>query len=143
MKLAVNGLPGSSATAQWVKTERRSRVGSAAMARAMATASPGCAPTRCMPVSTLRWTRTGRCGVRPAASAAAASPVTPDAVYTVASRSAATSVSISSVDACESTITTASMPASRSSTPSDTSATASTSAPPRRAAPATSTAPWP
>ena len=53
---AVYGSPGSSATAQWVHTDASSSAGSRTTASARATASVGLAPTRCMPVSTLRCT---------------------------------------------------------------------------------------
>jgi hypothetical protein len=56
---AVNGLSGSSATAQWVQTDSSTSAGCAATALARPTTSAGAAPTRCIPVSTLRCTGTG------------------------------------------------------------------------------------
>ena len=53
--------------------------GSAATVAAMARRSSGAAPTRCMPVSTLTWTATGR----PAAAAAAPKAAIPPAEYSV------------------------------------------------------------
>ena len=56
---AVNGSSGSSATAQWVHSPSSDRSGSACTSSARRTTSSGAAPTRCIPVSTLRWTGTG------------------------------------------------------------------------------------
>ncbi len=56
-----------SATGRWVQMPSSCNAGSATTAAAMARRSSGAAPTRCMPVSTLTWTATGR----PAAAAAA------------------------------------------------------------------------
>ncbi len=55
------------------------KVGSATTAAAMVRRSSGAAPTRCMPVSTLTWTPTGR----PAAAAAALQAAMPSAEYSV------------------------------------------------------------
>ena len=69
---AVNGSSGSSATAQWVHTavERQARARRRRRS-ASATTSSGAAPTRCMPVSTLRWTGTRPPRPRPPRRAAA------------------------------------------------------------------------
>ncbi len=53
----MNGLSGSSATAQWVNTPSSSSSGRRSISRATASASSGATPTRFIPVSTLRWTR--------------------------------------------------------------------------------------
>ena len=55
---AVNGLSGSSATGQCVHTPSSSTSESSPIALASGTTSAGAAPTRCMPVSTLRCTGT-------------------------------------------------------------------------------------
>ena len=57
---AVNGSSGSSATAQCVHDASRDRRGSVCTSSASRTTSAVEAPTRCMPVSTLRWIGTGR-----------------------------------------------------------------------------------
>ena len=57
---AVKGSSGSSATAQCVHSASRDSSGSACTSSASRTTSAGEAPTRCMPVSTLRWIGTGR-----------------------------------------------------------------------------------
>ena len=62
---SVKGWSGSSATAQWVHTASSSRPGSPTTLWAKARASSGAAPTRCIPVSTLRWTRSGVAASRP------------------------------------------------------------------------------
>jgi hypothetical protein len=135
----VKGLSGSSATAQWVKTDPSARCSAATTACTTARTSSGWAPTRCIPVSTFTWT----CTCWSAAAATPSRRATPASVYTVASSRASTSSSSSATEASDSTSTGASIPAARSSAPSAASATASTSAPPARAARAEGTAPCP
>jgi hypothetical protein len=104
------------------------------------TASAGTAPTRCIPVSTLRWIDTG-----PAPGRAAAWPIAAIAsgVYTVIEVRVAMTSSISLSRGSDRSRMGASMPAARSSVASGTWATASHAAPASSAARATGTAPWP
>src|SRR6266536_1212817 len=136
----VYGLSGSSATARCVRTPSRRSSVRAAIDSASANASSRVQPTRCMPVSTLRWTRRGSA---PESATALASASMGAGVYTTGGRASGTTAAAASGGGSDSTRTGASIPAARSSAPSSTSATPSHAAPASTAARATGTAPWP
>src|SRR6266545_2547082 len=136
----VYGLSGSSATARCVRTPSRRSSVRAVIDCASANAWSTRQPTRCMPVSTFRWTGSGSA---PESATALASASMPAGVYTTGVRPSATTAAAASGGGSDSTRTGASIPTARSSAPSSTSATPSHAAPASRAARATGTAPWP
>ena len=123
---AVKASSGSSAIAKCVQNPPRVSDRDPVTLAASAGTSAASAPTRCMPVSTFRWTATGR----PSLVAAPAATAMPASLYTVGRAPMAHSSPSASGGASVSNSTGASIPASRNVIASSTRATASIEAPP-------------
>ena len=106
----VSGRSGSSATAKWVQIPSRRSSGRAVTAATRSGASSGAQPTRCIPVSTLRWTGSGS-AARSATALASASM--PGSVYTTGVSPASTTTGAEPAGGSDSTRIGASSPAAR------------------------------